>query len=397
MSILPKELVKTTAESVGIISLKDDVATAVTLDLEYRIRDILQESKKFMRHSKRTKLLPTDINLALKVRNVEPLYGYVSPGPFQFMKAGPDLFYVQDEELDFEKLLNEPLPKIPLETTFTGHWLAIDGVQPAIPQNPPPETKIDLTNPMTPPSATTPLSAASATSVKTTVKPLVKHVLSKELQLYYEKITSAVTGNESTLRQAALDSIRTDPGLQQLLPYFIQFVSQKVSKNMKDLGTLSVMLNFTENLLSNPHFFVEPYLHQLMPTLLSLVVGKRLSATPQEDHWSLRYSAATLITHLINQYSSSYSTLQPRVTKTLLIALLDPEKPFTTRYGAIVGLTLLGKQVVQALLVPNLKAVGRIIKEAMDDMESDDVTKMEAGKCWLSYLVCCRSFVVDIL
>jgi hypothetical protein len=45
---------------------------------------------------------------------------------------------LEDEELDFDKVLNMPLPKLPLEVNLTGHWLAIDGVQPAIPENPPP-------------------------------------------------------------------------------------------------------------------------------------------------------------------------------------------------------------------------------------------------------------------
>jgi transcription initiation factor TFIID subunit 6 len=40
--------------------------------------------------------------------------------------------------------LNKPLPKIPLDVTFTAHWLAIEGVQPAIPQNPTPSGKDEM-------------------------------------------------------------------------------------------------------------------------------------------------------------------------------------------------------------------------------------------------------------
>jgi hypothetical protein len=45
--------------------------------------------------------------------------------------------------------------------------------------------------------ATTTASTSNASSTPTTkvkVKPLVKHVLSQELQLYYEKITQAIKG-----------------------------------------------------------------------------------------------------------------------------------------------------------------------------------------------------------
>lgn len=60
------------------------------------------------------------------------------------------------------------------------------------------------------------------------VKPLVKHVLSKELQLYYERITEAVVSEEERLRFQAYESLRSDPGLHQLLPYFVQFIVEKV-------------------------------------------------------------------------------------------------------------------------------------------------------------------------
>jgi hypothetical protein len=31
-----------------------------------------------------------------------------------------DLFFVEDEELDFETILSAPLPKVPLDVTYTG-------------------------------------------------------------------------------------------------------------------------------------------------------------------------------------------------------------------------------------------------------------------------------------
>lgn len=66
------------------------------------------------------------------------------------------------------------------------------------------------------------------------VKPLVKHVLSKELQLYYERITEAVVSEEELLRSRAYESLRSDPGLHQLLPYFVQFIVEKVCYSCND-------------------------------------------------------------------------------------------------------------------------------------------------------------------
>jgi hypothetical protein len=60
----------------------------------------------------------------LKVLDVEPLYGYESTRPLRFGEAslgpGQPLFYIEDEEVDFEKLINAPLPKVPRDVSFTG-------------------------------------------------------------------------------------------------------------------------------------------------------------------------------------------------------------------------------------------------------------------------------------
>ncbi len=92
------------------------------------------------------------------------------------------------------------------------------------------------------------------------VKPLVKHVLSKELQLYFEKICSAVLdeGNNE-YRVAALASIASDPGLHQLVPYFVQFIAEKVTHSLKNIFTLTQMMELTHAMLDNKSLHVDPY------------------------------------------------------------------------------------------------------------------------------------------
>ena len=53
-------------------------------------------------------------------------------------------------------------------------------------------------------------------------------------------------------------------------------------------------------------------------------------------------------------FGEAYSTLQPRITKTLVHAWLDTAKPLPTHYGAIRGLTGLGRHTIQLLILPNL-------------------------------------------
>ena len=70
-----------------------------------------------------------DVAHALRVLDVEPLYGYESTRALRFGEAslgpGQPLFYVEDEEVDFEKLINAPLPKVPREVSFSGSFYSL--------------------------------------------------------------------------------------------------------------------------------------------------------------------------------------------------------------------------------------------------------------------------------
>lgn len=124
MSVWNPDNIRDVAESVGISNLSNDVTETLARDVEYRIAQVLEEALKFMRHSRRTVLTTQDITQALRVLNVEPLYGYDSTRPLRFGEAslgpGQPLYYVEDEEVDFEKLINAPLPKVPRSVMFTG-------------------------------------------------------------------------------------------------------------------------------------------------------------------------------------------------------------------------------------------------------------------------------------
>ncbi len=71
--------------------------------------------------------------------------------------------------------------------------------------------------------------AAQPSNTTVEVKPLVKHVLSKELLNYYDKVTTLLksTTDEEVIH-GILKQLETDPGIQPLVPYFIQFISDEV-------------------------------------------------------------------------------------------------------------------------------------------------------------------------
>src|SRR5882757_5326765 len=58
---------------------------------------------------------------------------------FRFASGGGrELHFVDEKEVDIADVVGASIPKVPAETSIRSHWLAIEGVQPAIPENPPP-------------------------------------------------------------------------------------------------------------------------------------------------------------------------------------------------------------------------------------------------------------------
>lgn len=144
-------------------------------------------------------------------------------------------------------------------STFAAHWLAVEGVQPTIPQNPTTADSRTLELVSKGPNANANLAAMSGNE-NVNVKPLVKHILSKELQLYFEKVCGAfLDESNEDQRISAFASLKEDPGLHQLVPYFVQFISEKVTHCLNDLFVLAQVMHMTEALIQNKSLYVDPY------------------------------------------------------------------------------------------------------------------------------------------
>lgn len=138
------------------------------------------------------------------------------------------------------------------------HWLAVEGVQPSIPQNP---TSAESRNQG--PGATKLSNLTGGDNVN--VKPLVKHILSKELQIYFERVCGALLDESNKdFQVAALSSLRNDPGLHQLVPYFVQFISEKVTHNLKNIFILTQMMQLTSALIDNESLYLDPYVGECL-------------------------------------------------------------------------------------------------------------------------------------
>jgi len=394
MSIVPKETIEVIAQSVGIPSLGADVAAALAPDVEYRLREIMQESIKCMRHAKRTVLTADDVDSALSLRNVEPVYGFASGDPLRFKRAvgHKDLFYLDDREVDFKEIIEAPLPKAPLDTAVVAHWLAIEGVQPAIPENPPIDAII-------PPAENKRSEHGKDDGLAVDVKLPVKHVLSRELQMYFDKIAELTMSRSDTpLFKEALVSLAKDSGLHPLVPYFSYFIADEVTRSLGDLPVLFALMRVVRSLLHNPHIHIEPYLHQLMPSMITCIVAKRLGHRLSDNHWELRDFSANLVALVCRRFGHVYHNLQNRLTKTLIHAFLDPAKSLTQHYGAVQGISALGPSAIRLLILPNLVTYMQLLEPELQlEKQKNEMKRKEAWRVYGALLCAAGKCLYDRL
>ncbi|KAG2437107.1 hypothetical protein HYH02_011363 [Chlamydomonas schloesseri] len=428
--------IRAIALSVDVTYLTEEAAKALAPDVEYRLREVIQDALKFARHSKRTKLTTQDINDALRLRNIEPLYGFLNNNdPAKFVRAtgAPDLYFVRDDTVPLEQITCAPLPKAPAATTVMPHWLFINGVQPQTEENaavdPRPAPKrqrlaagaaaagagagagaaavagqADAVAGQKRKPGQDGADAAGGAAAAAGGAPVgqpgervampVAHILSDEMQRLLQQI-KATLGNPSPatldagsdergegglwgcvleldaaergagangsgllltpMQRAVLTTVQRDPGMQQLLPYLTKHVGDEVAGGLRQLPRLHMVLRLVQALMLNPAVSLEPYLHSLMPPLLTCLMAKSLGNGPTCDHWALRDAAAAVVARICGRFGEPYYSLQVKVSKQLLRALLDGSKPLPTHYGAVAGLAALGPATVRLLLLPQLE------------------------------------------
>lgn len=74
----------------------------------------------------------------------QPQYGFLQPDmlPFRYASGGGrEIHFLEEKEVDLSEILSSPAPKIPLDVSVRAHWLSVEGVQPTVPENPPPLSK----------------------------------------------------------------------------------------------------------------------------------------------------------------------------------------------------------------------------------------------------------------
>ncbi|XP_078466565.1 transcription initiation factor TFIID subunit 6-like isoform X2 [Lampetra planeri] len=359
---LPADSVRFMGESVGAFPLVDDACETLAENVVLRLRQLLQEAAKFTRASKRRRMTTGDLDLSLKTMNVEPLYGFESKEftPFRFASGGGrEVYFAPEQELCLSELISTPLPRVPLQVSIRvpREQQKLEAVG------------VDARGPVGLSGSVDPRRAGRASqSAYVRVHRRHPHELSMELQRFYCEVTEATMGSSEPKRIEALQSIAMEPGFYQLMPQLSTFISEGVRINIvhNNLALLIYLMRMVKALLENPNIYLEKYLHELMPAMLSCVVSRQLCQRPDVDnHWALRDFASRIAAQACRMYTSPANALLGRTSKVMLKSLSDSAAVWTTHYGCLAVLCELGPEVISSLVLPRLKQEGERIRSIL--------------------------------
>jgi transcription initiation factor TFIID subunit 6 len=374
--------------------------------VEEHLANLIREAESVKRHCKRARLHPeasttpgnssssnsnsermtvrrrlhaADINMALEMQGSEKLYGAAVVDPTDD-PAAPVLLK------DF--LQHSLMPAAPLEVGLHMHWLAVDGVQPEIPQNPMPvksssssNNNSSAVNAQVSTSQDALQEAAVQDAGGVRVNRLQASLLSEELQLYFTRVCLAMERGgavQATLLQqdAIIASVATDTGLQELVPFLVRYCQHELYwfAEKGHVEHCRTLVRLATALLQNRHLHLELHLHELLPALMTCVVAKRLSASTNataaattssavknntnktiaaaaNNHYALRREAAAALVHACRLFGDEYATLKARVLRTLCNAVAADQAP-PSRYGGLVAIALFGSKAIDAFVLP---------------------------------------------
>ena len=321
----------------------------------------------------RRRLHAADVNMALQLLKTEQLYA--TP----VVPLNPDDATTPVNLVDFLKRQSaERLVMPPSEVGIRKHWLAVDGKQPQIPQNPSLLTETihghgdgdDLTE-------TIALADGPAVG-PVQVQRLQSSLLSEELLLYYVRLTTSMerggaTPHSRQEQDAVLASVAQDAGLQELVPFMVRYTQQELYKHSPtNVDHCRTLIRLAQAFLTNAHLHLELYLHELLPALMTCVVSKRdmaaasTPATAHANHWALRREAAAVLVQACQVFGQEYVTLKARVLKALVEAATPTNESIPSRYGGMIGIMFFGAKAIDAFLLPTLLPSWRAWQAALD-------------------------------
>ncbi|KAK8861051.1 hypothetical protein M9Y10_012743 [Tritrichomonas musculus] len=370
MSQVINNTISTIAESIGIPHIKDSIYAQLSSKVEHEILEMLSDALQIMVTCKRTRLCVSDINAALELNGMEPVFGY-SNGMVPPMKnAGNvnalDLLIYNDHQIQIDNNKRFEAAAYPFDTYYEFGWMAIAGrplrTESVDEQQASEQISEDL-KVVTNQQKQKPDSDLEFASNK--------HVFSYELQLFYKKLRDFLIDGTPELREKMLKNLKTNRCIQTLLPYYLRFSFLLLHDYPHKFDMLYVAISTIRSLVANHSLrFFDVYMPHFISITLSCLLSPQIGPKLWNELFIIRSLAADLLRFLLkHSFEQGYSSVQPRITLQLLSVLLKSEYGISEKCGALQGLISMDLETTSKFVLPH---IGDLINElGKKSMEGD--------------------------
>ena len=389
---LTEDWLQDVAESCKIDAVAPTLTRKILPVVEMQIKRIIQQAAKIQKRGKGRNLTVEDINLALSLNGLEEIYGLNPPSDAVVAIGSGTTSSSSSGSAGIINLLEfakQHIPRCPLIPELSLHWLAVEGCQPLIPENP-----LSVTD-----KGKSDSGAGGIAAAVDTERPWS---LPKEMQHFFSRTTVLMLAGDHTALPTVLHALQKDVGIQDLVPYYSRFIYQqiKANANTKSLSMLKILVSAATALISNDALHIEFHIQQMLPAIFTCIVAARLCTSTSDNHWIVRNMAADLVAQSCRKYSDICPDLHARVCRTYLdtltAALATAIPPSTTAasggsdtagsvqppvvgstpspspsqriaslstlYGGLVGLSALGQAVIKSLILPRVYAINEALE-----------------------------------
>jgi hypothetical protein len=287
--------------------------------------------------------------MILETFQLPPLLGYSGSSPTDVthveLDTGSDLLVVVDPEVPLADIARPVDRRDCRRIPFSFNWTLVDGVnvEPRAGRRGHTPKCLDPGRAFAPPIVEKRIFGDVADG-----GTCVGDVLGGDFRSYFEHAVELFYGDDEA-QLALVASLRTDAGIQPLLPLFLQSIAERLVEGLHDTEIVRRIGFVTVALLPNTSLPIQFYVHVFARTVMTIVLRYENGDSVEDDVEARRFGARALI-ELCDRCSSGFPEIRTVALNALLGTWFDPAATHAAQFGALIGICAFGDAAVRTLI-----------------------------------------------
>jgi transcription initiation factor TFIID subunit 6 len=330
------------SEQLGIIVANPAVIEQIAHEAEVFISHVLDEATSLRVIDQRSRLTIRDINESLRIKRMQPLYGYTSekaPGESTVsFSRHLDLVVFRSAQFPIDTYTDMEQCRAQWKPSFNLCWLVVDGVARARESRP---------------EAPKPCCEECVQSFTASTHPA-----SANLRKYFEKTVELFWAGGADC-DFALTKMASTAAIGSLLPQYLEFVMDTLKRRQDDCSVMRRLVMLCRVLVENKSFNAALHVDQLVAAALTILFIPCQSVDRNEI--ILKEHVCELIRRLCEEFGAANIGLTARIAEELLNGMRENTDKFAF-YGALRCFLSLGADAATLILLPELGSVIKMVK-----------------------------------